>query len=104
MSRQALGLRVAGTVFGIVAAGHLLRLATRAEVVIAGWEVPLGINALGVLIADPGVLLTEPAGKSSSSGEILSTNPFRDVGEDRSADDGASDPTRPQRHELHASQ
>ena len=51
MNRQTLGLRVAGTVFGIVAAGHLLRLATRAEVVIAGWDVPLVINALGMLIA-----------------------------------------------------
>ena len=51
MSQQTLGLRVASTVFGIVAAGHLLRLATRAELVIAGWEVPLAINALGVLIA-----------------------------------------------------
>ena len=51
MSRQTLGLRVAGTVFGIVAAGHLLRLATRADILIAGWAVPLGVNALGVLIA-----------------------------------------------------
>ena len=51
MSRQTLGLRVAATVFGIVAAGHLLRLATRSEIVVAGWEVPLGVNALGVLIA-----------------------------------------------------
>ena len=51
MSRQTLGLRVAGTVFGIVAAGHLLRLATQVGIVIAGWEVPLGVNALGVLIA-----------------------------------------------------
>ena len=51
MSRQTLGLRVAGTVFGIVAAGHLLRLVTRVDIAIAGWEVPLGINALGVLIA-----------------------------------------------------
>jgi hypothetical protein len=51
MSREILALRVASTVFGIVAAGHLLRLATRAEVVIAGWEVPLAVNALGVLIA-----------------------------------------------------
>jgi hypothetical protein len=51
VSRQTLGLRVAGTVFGIVAAAHALRLATRAKLVIAGWEVPLGINALGVLIA-----------------------------------------------------
>ena len=51
MSRRTLGLPVGGTVFGIVAAGHLLRLATRAEIVIAGWEVPLGLNALGVLIA-----------------------------------------------------
>jgi hypothetical protein len=51
MSQQTLALRVAGTVFGIVTAGHLLRLATRVEIVIAGWEVPLGVNALGVLIA-----------------------------------------------------
>ena len=51
MNRQTLGLRVAGTVFGIVAVGHLLRLATRVEIVIAGWEVPLWVNALGVLIA-----------------------------------------------------
>ena len=51
MSRQKLGLRVAGTVFGIVAAGHLLRLATRVDIVIAGSEVPLLVNALGFLIA-----------------------------------------------------
>jgi len=51
MSRQTLGLRVAGTVFGIVAAGHLLRLATRAEVAIAGWAVPPAVNALGLLIS-----------------------------------------------------
>ena len=51
MSRQTLGLRVAGTVFGIVAAGHLLRLVTRVDITIAGWEVPLGLNVLGLLIA-----------------------------------------------------
>ena len=51
MSRQTLGLRVAGAVFGIVAAGHLLWLATRADIVIAGWAVPLAINALGLLIS-----------------------------------------------------
>jgi hypothetical protein len=51
MSRQTLGLRVAGTVFAIVAAGHLLRLATRADIAIAGWEVPLAINALGLVIS-----------------------------------------------------
>jgi hypothetical protein len=51
VTRQTLGLRVAGTVFGIVAAGHLQRLATRMDIVIAGWEVPLGVNAVGVLIA-----------------------------------------------------
>ena len=51
MSRQTLGLRVAGAAFGIVAAGHLLRLATRADIAIAGWAVPLAINALGLLIS-----------------------------------------------------
>jgi len=51
VSRQTLGLRVAGAVFGIVAAGHLLWLATRADIAIAGWAVPLAINALGLLIS-----------------------------------------------------
>jgi hypothetical protein len=51
VSPQTLGLRVAGTVFGIVAAGHLLRLVTRVDIAIAGWEVPLAINALGALVA-----------------------------------------------------
>ena len=51
MSRQSLGLRVASMVFGIVAAGHLLRLATGAEIVIAGWEVPVVVNLLGAVIA-----------------------------------------------------
>ena len=51
MNQQTFGLRVASAVFGIVAAAHLLRLATRVELVIAGWEVPLALNALGLLIA-----------------------------------------------------
>ena len=51
MTRQTLGLRVASTVFGIVAAAHLLRVATQAELVVAGWEVPLRANVLGALIA-----------------------------------------------------
>ena len=48
-NRQTRGLRVASTVFGIVAAAHLLRLVTRAELVIAGWDVPLRVNALGLM-------------------------------------------------------
>ena len=46
MSRQTLGLRVAGAVFGIVAAGHLLWLATRADIAIAGWAVPVALVAV----------------------------------------------------------
>jgi CheY-like chemotaxis protein len=37
----------------------------------------------------------------SGAGEILPTNPLRDVGEDRSGDDSTSDPTGPQRQEVH---
>jgi hypothetical protein len=50
MNLQTLGLRVAGTVFGVVSAVHLLRLVTRADVVIAGWPMPLWMNVAGCVI------------------------------------------------------
>jgi len=51
MKSQILGLRVAGTIFGLICIGQLLRLATRAEVVVAGNRLPFWISALAVLIA-----------------------------------------------------
>jgi len=51
MKSQILGLRVAGTVFALVCLGHLLRIITRADVLIAGRQIPVWVNVLGVLIA-----------------------------------------------------
>lgn len=51
MNSPKLGLRVAGTIFGVVSAGHLLRLVSQAEVLIAGHQIPLWVSIAGVLIA-----------------------------------------------------
>ena len=51
MKSQILGLRVAGTVFALVCLGDLLRVITRADVLIAGRQIPVWVNVLGVLIA-----------------------------------------------------
>jgi hypothetical protein len=51
MNSQILGMRVAGTVFGVVGLGHLLRLVTKAEVLVAGHQLPVWLSGLGVVIA-----------------------------------------------------
>jgi hypothetical protein len=51
MKSQVLGLRVAGAIFALFCLGHLLRLVTRADVLIAGHEMPLWVNMVGLLIA-----------------------------------------------------
>jgi len=51
MKSQIFGLRVAGTVFALVSLGHLLRIITQADVLIAGRQIPLWVNVVGVLIA-----------------------------------------------------
>ena len=50
MNSQVTGLRVAGTIFGVVSAVHLLRLLTRVDVVIAGWPMPLWMNIAGCIV------------------------------------------------------
>ncbi len=50
MNLQTAGLRVAGTIFGVVSAVHLLRLLTQVDVVIAGWPMPFWMNAAGGVI------------------------------------------------------
>jgi hypothetical protein len=51
MKSQIIGLRVAGTVFALVCLGHFLRIITRVDVLIAEREIPVWVNAGGVLIA-----------------------------------------------------
>ena len=51
MKSQIIGLRVAGIVFALVCLGHLLRIITRVDVLIADREIPVWVNAVGVLIA-----------------------------------------------------
>ena len=51
MKSQILGLRLAGTVFALVCLGHLLRIITQADVLIAGHQIPIWVNVVGVVIA-----------------------------------------------------
>lgn len=41
-------LRVAGTIFGVVALIHLLRLVTGVPVLINGWLLPVWVNWMGL--------------------------------------------------------
>jgi hypothetical protein len=50
MNSQILGLRVAGTLFGLMALGQLVRLLIRPEVLVAGHQMPLWPSALAVII------------------------------------------------------
>jgi hypothetical protein len=47
MSSKDFGLRISGTIFGIVSILHLLRLLTGASVIIAGYSLPVWVNVLG---------------------------------------------------------
>lgn len=42
---------MAGTIFAVVSLVHLLRVVTRADVVIAGYSVPIWMNWVGFVIA-----------------------------------------------------
>jgi hypothetical protein len=47
INSKILGLRVAGSIFGIVAVLHLLRVVTRVPMVIAGLLLPIWVNVMG---------------------------------------------------------
>ncbi len=49
MNSKNFMLRLAGSIFGVVAVFHLLRVITDASVIIAGWELPLLINVIGFI-------------------------------------------------------
>lgn len=46
MNSQVLGLRVAGTIFGLMSLAQLARVIVRAQVLVAGHHVPLRLSAL----------------------------------------------------------
>jgi len=50
MNSQIVGLRVAGTIFGIMCIGQLLRLFTHLEIVVAGYQMPLWPSAISLVI------------------------------------------------------
>jgi len=43
-------LRVSGTLFGLIALGHLLRVIYRAPAEVAQWVVPLWVSVAGFLL------------------------------------------------------
>ena len=51
MNSQTVGLRVAGTIFGLMCLAQLLRIVTRFEVLVAGHQMPLWPSAFGLVIA-----------------------------------------------------
>ena len=44
-------LRISGTLFGLIAVGHVLRLARHWQVELAGYAVPLWVSWLGLVLA-----------------------------------------------------
>jgi len=49
INSKILGLRVAGTIFGIVALLHLLRVVTMIPIMIGTWLMPIWFNVLGLV-------------------------------------------------------
>jgi hypothetical protein len=47
INSKILGLRVAGSIFGIVAMLHFLRVVTGVHLVIAAWMLPIWVNVMG---------------------------------------------------------
>ena len=50
MKPQNLGLRVAGSLFGLMAMVQLLRLLLRLDVLVAGYVLPLWVSAVAVVV------------------------------------------------------
>jgi len=50
MNSQILGLRVAGTIFGLMSLGQLSRLIMRFEVLVGGHALPLWASGLALII------------------------------------------------------
>ena len=50
MNSQILGLRVAGTIFGLVCLAQLVRFATQVEILVGGHSIPLWPSAVAAVI------------------------------------------------------
>ena len=50
MNSQIIGLRVAGTIFGLMCLGQLARLFIRPEILVASHQIPLWPSAVAVVI------------------------------------------------------
>ena len=51
MSSQERGLRVASVVFALFALGHVVRLATQAEVTVGGHQIGFWVSIVALLVA-----------------------------------------------------
>jgi len=51
MKSQTLGLRVAGAIFALVCVAHVLRVVTRVDVFVAGHQMPIWSNIVGIVIS-----------------------------------------------------
>jgi hypothetical protein len=49
MKSKDIALKLAASIFGIVAILHLLRVITDATVIIDGWSLPIWLNVLGFI-------------------------------------------------------
>lgn len=50
MNSPQLGLRVAGSIFGLVCLAHLGRLVLQFQVMLGGYAVPVWINGIGFVV------------------------------------------------------
>lgn len=50
MNARTFGLRLAGTIFGLVAILHLLRVVTNIPVIIGDWLMPVWVNLLELIV------------------------------------------------------
>ena len=50
MNSPVCGLRIAGSVFGLMCLGQLTRLLTRLDIVVAGRHLPLWLSAVAVVV------------------------------------------------------
>lgn len=51
MNSPQLGLRVAGTIFGLVCLVHMVRLFIHFQVMLGGYPVPIWMNGIGFVVA-----------------------------------------------------
>ena len=51
MNSPTTGLRVASTIFGILAIGHVVRLITHAQVMVGTHTIPMGLSWIAIIVS-----------------------------------------------------